>query len=282
MGSKLSLTVRGRRLLRELKAVRERLGLTPEQVAGRLGWHRSKLYRIEKGDSRLILNDLEELLDVYQVDPDEYQRLRELGRDAFKRGWWLGYRDVFPGDTFFAAEHDASRITYLALYQLPGLFQTAEHARALTRAALPEHRWHIADRLAAAQLERQSLLERADPPEVVAYLDEGLLHRPVGGPRVGAAQLRRLLDVAEARPVSLRVVPFGAGAHGGLAGPFTLLEFDGADDGPVVYREGLFDTVFSDHAADLDRCRWALADADRVALDPAASADLIRTVARDW
>jgi len=41
-------------------------------------------------------------------------------------------------------------------------------------------------------------------------------------------QLRHIADKAEQDElVTVRVIPFGAGAHRGLYGPFTLLEFDG-------------------------------------------------------
>jgi len=41
-------------------------------------------------------------------------------------------------------------------------------------------------------------------------------------------QLRAIADAVERDDlVTLRVMPFAAGAHRGLSGPFTLLEFDG-------------------------------------------------------
>jgi hypothetical protein len=41
-------------------------------------------------------------------------------------------------------------------------------------------------------------------------------------------QLRHIADRAEQDDlITVRVIPFAAGAHRGLSGPFTLLEFDG-------------------------------------------------------
>lgn len=41
-------------------------------------------------------------------------------------------------------------------------------------------------------------------------------------------QLRSMADKAESDDlITVRVIPFAAGAHRGLFGPFTLLEFDG-------------------------------------------------------
>lgn len=42
-------------------------------------------------------------------------------------------------------------------------------------------------------------------------------------------QLRHIADRAEREEsITVRVIPFKVGAHPGLSGPFTLLEFDGA------------------------------------------------------
>ena len=42
------------------------------------------------------------------------------------------------------------------------------------------------------------------------------------------AQLSYIADMAvHSELITVRVVPFRAGAHAGLSGPFTLLEFDG-------------------------------------------------------
>lgn len=92
-----SLSVRGRRLLRELRAIRESRDLSPEQVAKRLGWSRSKIYRVENGESRLILEDLELLLNVYGVPSPQAEALGKLCREAWKRGWWLAYSDMYKG-----------------------------------------------------------------------------------------------------------------------------------------------------------------------------------------
>jgi hypothetical protein len=58
-----------------------------------------------------------------------------------------------------------------------------------------------------------------------------VIRRHVGiskDPAIMPDQLRYMADKAEREDlVTLRVMPFEAGAHRGLSGPFTLLEFDG-------------------------------------------------------
>ena len=58
---------------------------------------------------------------------------------------------------------------------VPAMFETAEYRRAVVMAAGND--LERADELVAATLDRQSVLQRADPPEVIAVLHEMVLHR---------------------------------------------------------------------------------------------------------
>lgn len=278
---KLSLTVRGRRLLRDLKALREELGLSPEDVASRLGWHRTKIYRIEKGESRLILDDLYELLELYGVRSPQLEAMIQLGRDAWKRGWWLAYSDLYKGGSYFVVEDDASKITFQALHLLPGLFQTEEYAHALISATRPEATREDIARRVEARIARQHLLTRRHPPQITAIIDEAVLRRQIGGAATTRTQLTRLADLAEQRHITMHVVPFRAGAHAALDGEFTLLEFPDAEDPPVVFQEGLFGDVFIESVDDLARYTLAADQACKAALPPAESLAMINQIAEE-
>jgi hypothetical protein len=53
------------------------------------------------------------------------------------------------------------------------------------------------------------------------------------------AQLKRIVDVAAQANVELRVLPFAAGAHGGMTGTFTILRFrDDQDVATIATRGG--------------------------------------------
>lgn len=79
---------------------------------------------------------------------------------------------------------------------------------------------------------RAELAGRANPPRQYFVVDEAVIRRHVGisqDPAIMPAQLRHIADTAEAENlITVRVIPFKAGAHRGLSGPFTLLEFDAA------------------------------------------------------
>lgn len=277
---KFSLTVRGRRLLRDLKAMRESLGLLPEDVAGRLGWHRSKIYRIEKGESRLILDDLYELLDVYGVRSPKQEALIQLGRDAWKRGWWLAYSDLYVG-SYFVVEDDASKITFHALHLLPGLFQTKEYAHALIGATHPESGGEAIERRVEARMLRQGLLTRESPPQITAIIDEAIPRRRIGGAETARDQLHRLIELAGRPNIDIRVVPFSVGAHAGLDGQFSILTFPDKEDPPVAYQEGLFGAVFTEAVQDVTRYTLAADIALQAALSPTDSTALIAQIAKE-
>ena len=60
------------------------------------------------------------------------------------------------------------------------MFQTADYARALLLAAQTDTSDEAIDPLVKAKLDRALILNRADPPEVVALIDELVLIRLIG------------------------------------------------------------------------------------------------------
>src|SRR5215216_4464185 len=91
--------VRRRKLGAELRALRAQSGLTSGEAARLVGWHQSKVSRIETGTSGVKPDDVRLLLDVYGVADAQ---LRELvlaltGSDGGGgHHWWHAYRGVLP------------------------------------------------------------------------------------------------------------------------------------------------------------------------------------------
>ena len=61
--------------------------------------------------------------------------------------------------------------------------------------------------LVEAKLARATILDRADPPDVVALIDEHVLYRLIGSPEVMHEQLVHVADLAERPYVCVQVVP---------------------------------------------------------------------------
>jgi transcriptional regulator with XRE-family HTH domain len=272
----------------ELVRLRRESGLTQEQVASGLEWSPSKLIRVEGGRSSITKVDLDALLTKYGVTSESTrERFQLLNRGAREPAWWSKYRDdVAPIYlSYVGFEAGAAFIRQFQTTFLPGLLQTADYAEAVTVNSVDAVR--VAS-IVGLRLQRQAQLSHRDPrPRQYYVVDEAVIRRHVGiakSPDIMPAQLRNMADTAEQDDlVTVRVIPFGAGAHRGLYGPFTHLEFDG----------GLPDLVYID-AGRGEFASMITGDDPRVAeyrddfellLEDALSADksieLIRSVAEE-
>jgi len=216
----------------ELVRLRKVSGLTQEQVATQLEWSPSKLIRVEGGRSAITKVDLDALLTKYGVTSESTrERLQALNRGARERGWWDKYRDDVSSTylNYVGFEAGAAFIRQFQTSFLPGLLQTAGYAEAVTVNSVDAIK---VGAIVGLRLQRQTELEQRDPrPRQYYVVDEAVIRRHVGiakDPDTMPDQLRKVADKAEQDElVTVRVIPFEAGAHRGLYGPFTLLEFDG-------------------------------------------------------
>jgi transcriptional regulator with XRE-family HTH domain len=269
-----SPTVRGRRLMRELARLRHAQGLSLDTAAQRIGFSKSKLYRIENGRARITLDDLDDMLDLYAARSPHREALVQLCRDARRRGWWTAYSDVFTG-SYIGLESEASAIKVNARL-VPGFLQTPGYARATITATGP---WldtaAISRRVTARAARQQALLSQPAPPRIHVVLDEAVLHRLTGGPRVMAAQLTALAAASTRPGITIQVLPFTAGAAAGLDGEFVILDFPDPADPPVAYIEGLMGDVYLETPDELGRCHLAWTSLVSQAASPAESAQMI-------
>ncbi|MFI5978286.1 helix-turn-helix domain-containing protein [Streptomyces sp. NPDC051452] len=273
--------VRRRKLGAELRTLRTRAGFTSGEAAHLVGWHQSKVSRIETGASGVKPADLRLLLDAYGVRD---RHLRELllmlagSEDAGGRNrWWHAYRGVLPPTyrDFISLESQASTMRTLETTVVPGLLQTAEYARAVTRAAVKDLAEERLDALVEVRLARQDVLRSNPPLKLSAVLDEAVLRREVGGPRVMARQRERLLEAAHLPQVRLQVLPLTAGAHVGLTGPFVIFSFPSTSDLDVVVLDQLTSSLYLERKEDLVAYTEAFNTLRRHALSPEESLDYI-------
>jgi transcriptional regulator with XRE-family HTH domain len=226
----------------ELVRLRKENDLTQDQVARTLDWSTSKLIRVEGGKSGITRTDLQALLQHYGVTSEgRVARLQELARGAREPAWW----NVYKGDAgdsylnFVGYEAGASFIRQFHGSVVPGLLQTPEYAQVLTAGEVGPIDVGITVKL---RMQRQrDLARRESPPRQFFIIDEAVIRRHVGinaDPAIMPNQLRHIIDTIESNPlITVRVIPFTAGAHLGLFGPFTLLEFKGGLT-DVLYLEG--------------------------------------------
>lgn len=228
-------TVRARRLRRELKRLRDGAGLNVDEAGRRAGLSGPTLSRIESGKRGMTVDEVEKLLDTYQVPVPQQREYLEMAERAAERGWWQAYGSALTDatQTQIALEEDATTITNFEPVVVPGLLQTAAYARAVISTGWVQAAREIEAKV-AARMARQAILTKPDPPRLVAILDEAVLHREVGDRAVMARQLRHLVDTAGAQPnVTILVIPFTAGAHAAVEGSFAIMEF-GVEPGAVL------------------------------------------------
>jgi Domain of unknown function (DUF5753) len=129
------------------------------------------------------------------------------------------------------------------------------------------------------RLDRQAILDRPDPPHVVAVIDESVLQRLIGSSHIMADQLAHLADLYERPNISIQMLPSENGASAGLSGALDLASSDGAPD--VLRMEAVEDVTVETRSL----VRRAANIFDRVradALPRAASRALIMEAAEQW
>jgi transcriptional regulator with XRE-family HTH domain len=278
-------------LIGELKRLRMYRGETQEQVARAREWSVSKFIRIENGTTHISKSDLEALLRHYGVtDEERINELTTLARDAREPGWWEYYDlgNDKPFRAYLGYEDGASSIRIFQGLMLPALLQTESYSRLVSEAYQAPSSIDNSVRL---RLERQRRVA-ARSPEQNYILDEAVIRRRFGD--VMPDQLRHLVYIAQKPSVTIHVVPFAAGSHFGLLGPFTLLGFDAPLD-DVLYLENprggnlliagreTVGAVFPDGTAEeIARYEDGFESLKKLALAPEESLQLIESIAQEF
>lgn len=276
-----SPTLRRRDLSKRLKELRERAGVSVAEAAEALGCSIDKIHWIERGEwNRPRWRDVRDLLDRYGVDDDDTRDyLIELAREGAQRDWWHPYRKMLSETytTYIAFEEEAEEVLAFELAIIPGLLQTEAYARALMGHGPAKLDDAEIDKRVQVRAERQRILDRADPAQLFAVIDEAALRRTVGGPEVMREQLRHLIEMAERPNVTIQVIPFDAGPHPGTGGRFTILGF--GEDPDAVYIETIAGELLLDENEAVARYRTVFRRLNAEALTPEATIALIGRLA---
>ena len=156
-----------------------------------------------------------------------------------ERPWQSAYADVVSPQLlqFIELEAAASVTRNFQPLMVPGLLQTEEYARLMLGRLTADLSDHRIEALVEVRRRRQELLDRDDAPMLFFIVDEAATRRVVGGRDVMRRQLIRLIGAAARPHATVEVVPFSAGPHPGLNGPFVIHEFPDAADDDVLYQE---------------------------------------------
>jgi transcriptional regulator with XRE-family HTH domain len=272
-----------RELGQRLRALRQGRELTVAQAAERLGISPSKVTKVELAQLAATRDDLLKMLDVYgETDPEQQTLLLSMVREGNRKDWWEGHRVLHPKfASYLGLESVATAVQAYDTHLVHGLLQTPDYTRALIRAVRPDLLEHEVDQLVQVRLRRQEVLTRADPPLTLwSVMDEAVLRRQVGGRETMYFQLRRLIQASALPNVTLLVMPDSLGAHPGLDGPLSLLQFE-TGTRPVAYVEGQAGNLYMEKDDDLRRCQQTMNHILAAAPGPEQSLALIRQVAKE-
>lgn len=255
-----------------------------ETVAEQVGWSTSKVSRIELAKIAVRPADVRALLGALEVVSDEVETLVNLAAEDRQPGWWRQYAEVLPPwfEGYLSLESEASKLLSYESEVVPGLLQTEDYAAEIVRHSpytpLPDE----AARAAELRRARQVRLAGDDPVHLDAVINEGVLRRIVGGSEVMGAQLRRLAEkMTELPNVTLRVLPFATGAHPGVDGAFTVLEFSDPGDPRIVYLDRMTDSDYLEGLRDVAAYRHAHEQLRANALPPDESRAMIGGLAKE-
>ncbi|MEV1065470.1 helix-turn-helix transcriptional regulator [Streptomyces sp. NPDC050263] len=220
MGLRTTISERQRRLGFELKHLREQAGLTAGEAAEQINMGRVQLSQIETAKTSILTPRLRELCNLYGCTDTPYVEFLVAMSEATGKGWWSAYKKHLGSAALNLAEleNEAETLRLHESFFVPGLFQTADYARAIFNS--PKLGFENLEHGLGFRLERQHVLTRENPPTVHAVIHEAALHMRFGSVRVVREQLVRLIELARLPNVTIQIYPFSAQAYAALSGNF--------------------------------------------------------------
>lgn len=282
-------TVVRRRLGRALRLLREDANIRIERAARELECSVAKVSRLENGLGPAKTVEVRALLDLYGLkDPGRRAQFEKWAAGTKSSGWWEADSDLTSEnlDRVLAVETESVEIRTYCTPVFPAILQSSEYALAHVQAWDPGLSRGDAERLVGMRQARQAaLLDRGTELRYDAVIDEGVLRRQVGSPRILADQLGWLADLLDRRAaegrddVTVRVLPFAAGVPGRAMSSFVLFTPRDVDFDPVVALvEGTGGDNWFEAADDVAPLQALFDQLKSLSLSPRASLEFLRSV----
>lgn len=267
--------VRRWRLGKQLRELREAAGKSQDEAADYLGVKRPTISRIENGRHAILPKNVKFLCQLYNIGAPEVDTLIRQAEESNERGWWVTYSDTMPDwfETYVGYEADARVILSYQSEFIPGLLQDPEYVRALKTSGDGDG---DIEKSVEFRLARQRRLDTKPPEALRVVLNEAVLHRLAGGPDARRAQIAHLLEMCERDFVSLRILPFSAGPHPAMKGPFSLLTLPDEPRPNFVYLEHDHGAVYLERPSDIERYDLVFRTIEDMSLSASETRDRLR------
>jgi transcriptional regulator with XRE-family HTH domain len=153
----------------ELRRWRQERGITQERLAALTHYSAALVGMVEKLQRNPTREFTSRCDDVLATGGALARLLPLLAAESYP-SWFRPFVEM---------EAEATAIQEFEVQVIAGLLQTEDYARAVLNSWPPKSPAEIERRL-AARLDRQRILDRADPPLLSFVLDESVLRRPMG------------------------------------------------------------------------------------------------------
>ncbi len=274
-------TVRRRRLGAELRRLRLARGLTSTQVAERLLISQPKISHLENGRRAIKPRDVRDLCAFYGVtDPQVVDTLMRMATESDRQGWWVACGEI-PYAVYIGLETAASSLRAYEPLVIPGLLQTPAYAQSVIEETIPQATPEQIAVRHEVRLRRQSRAHHpARPFRLWVVLDESALRRVVGSPQIMREQLQYLNHLGTQPHITVQVLPHSAGAHPGVSGQFSILDFPNAGAG-TVYLERFTSDLYLEKRSDVQHYSVMYDHLQAQALNPEHTRHCITRAARE-
>jgi transcriptional regulator with XRE-family HTH domain len=253
---------------RKLKEARISAGYRSQQEFGTaINMHRTAVTKIESGTRQISSDLLRKWCELCHVDYELYEASARLA--------WVSEASPVPEwfEDFRKAQVLAHTIRTWHPVIVPGPLQIPDYTRTLTGATgasddLTEER--VAARI---DLQQQTIERRPAPVNLLAVMDESVLHRRVGSEEIRYRQLMHLAEQGQRRHIGIQVVPASRGANAGHVGAFTIASLDDTD---VMLMDAVEDVTTDKRPA----IRAGMAIFDRVRLDALSGPESLELIVK--
>jgi transcriptional regulator with XRE-family HTH domain len=218
----------------KLKRFREQAGLTLDDVAKRTNFALSTVSAYETG-RRIASPDFTKLADELFGTGEDLAELQKLVENVSLLPWFRERAEV---------ERKAAEIREYESYQIPGLLQTEDYARAIMSVGRPRISSDEMERAVALRMTRQEILELRDDlpadqlqtPRYWAVIDESALQRTAGSSDIMRIQREHLIEMAQRPYITIQIIPNEKGPTSAYGRAFTIL-VSSHNNSSVVYLE---------------------------------------------
>lgn len=196
----------------ELGRARARAGMSQDELARAISYSPSQVAMVETGQRRPSVDFVQRADEALGTDGLLTRLLTHVARGGVQPAWFRPWVQI---------ESTARLLLWYETDIIPGLLQAEDYARAVLSGRGLFSPEEVEEQVAAC-LARQEILNREDPTQLIAVLDELALRRRTPGKPTMRLQLEHLAEQAERPHISIHIVPLSAGLHAGLTGPMIL------------------------------------------------------------